>query len=164
MDGIVLTVEFSIGDEIAWRRCVLEGTYQRLSSLLEHLGVGGVAIPALAHKGNATVLRHHEFQHRLLQVGTVILGVAVGDANGVLVALRDILAGERKTGRIKMIEAQINAFVSTDRQRQFLKQQVATIGRGVIQSAAKLETVEHRGLDAWAKQQIEGFMGKKLRR
>jgi hypothetical protein len=50
----------------------------------------------------------------------VIFGVAVGDVQGVLVALRDILAGERKAGRIKMMEAQINACLSTDRQRQFL--------------------------------------------
>jgi hypothetical protein len=63
-----------------------------------------------------------------------------------------------------MIEAQINAVLSTDRQRQFLKQEVAAIGRGVIQSAAELETVEHRGIDAVPKQQIEGFIGKKLRR
>ena len=28
MDGIVLTVEFGIGDEIAWRGCVLEPTFK----------------------------------------------------------------------------------------------------------------------------------------
>ena len=63
-----------------------------------------------------------------------------------------------------MIEAQIDAFVRTDRQRQFLKQQVAAIGIGFIEGAAKLETVEHLGIDPVAKQEIEGFVGKKLRR
>jgi hypothetical protein len=59
MDNMALTVEFGIGDEIAWSGGVLEDTPQRLSPLLEHLGIGGVAIPALAHKGDAPVLRHH---------------------------------------------------------------------------------------------------------
>jgi hypothetical protein len=78
MGGIVLTVRFGIGDEIARAGRVFEGTHQCLSPLLEHLGVCRVAIPALAHKGDTTVLRHHQFQHRLLQVRTIVLGVAVG--------------------------------------------------------------------------------------
>ena len=44
----------------------------------------------------------------------------MGDANGVLIAVRDILASEGKAGRVEMIEAQINAFLGTDRQGQFL--------------------------------------------
>jgi hypothetical protein len=63
-----------------------------------------------------------------------------------------------------MIEAPINAFVSTDRQCQFLKQQVAAIGRGFIEGATELETVEHLGIEAFTQQEIEGFVGKKLRR
>jgi hypothetical protein len=45
----------------------------------------------------------------------------VGNANGVLITRRDIVASERKAGRVEMIEAQVDAFVGTDRQRQFLK-------------------------------------------
>jgi hypothetical protein len=63
-----------------------------------------------------------------------------------------------------MVEAPINAFVGTDGKCQCLKQQVAAVGRGFIEGAAKLETVEHRGLDAFTKQEIKGFVGKKLRR
>jgi hypothetical protein len=35
---------------------------------------------------------------------------------------------------------------------------------GFIESAAKLETVAHLGINAFTKQEIEGFVGKKLRR
>ena len=88
----------------------------------------------------------------------------MGNANGVLITVRDIVASERKAGRVEMIEAEINAFVGTDRQRQFLKQQVAALGRGLIKGATKLKAVDHLGIDACATQQIKGFAGKKLRR
>ena len=39
MDGVVFTIEFGIGDELAGSGCVLEGTQQRRSPLREHLGV-----------------------------------------------------------------------------------------------------------------------------
>ena len=94
----------------------------------------------------------------------MVFRVAVGNVNGVLVTGREVLASERKARRVEMIEAQLNAFLSTDRTCQFLKQQVAAIGRGFIEGAAQLETVEHLGIDAFAKQEIEGFVGKKLRR
>jgi hypothetical protein len=38
------------------------------------LSVRSVATAALAHKGDTTVLRHHQFQYRLFQVWQVILG------------------------------------------------------------------------------------------
>ena len=63
-----------------------------------------------------------------------------------------------------MIEAPINAFLGTDRTGQFCKQQVAAIGIGFIEGAAKLETVEHFGIAAVAQQEIEGVVGKQLRR
>src|SRR5205823_722278 len=115
-------------------------------------------------KGDAPVLRHHQFQDRLLEVGAVVFRVAMSNVNGVRITVRDVLASERKAGRVEMIEAQINAFVSTDRTGQFLKQQVAAIGRGFLEGATELETVEHRGIDAFTQQEIEGFVGKKLRR
>src|SRR5215510_7246239 len=82
----------------------------------------------------------------------------------LLITVREVRTSETKAGRVEMIKTQIDAFVRTDRQRQFLKQQVAAIGMGFIEGAAKLETVEHLGLNAFAKQEIEGFVGKKLRR
>jgi hypothetical protein len=94
----------------------------------------------------------------------MVLGGAMGKANGVLITIRDIGASERKAGRVERIEAESNAFVGTDRQRQFLQQQVAAIGRGFSKGATKLKAVAHLGIDACAKQQIKGFAGKKLRR
>jgi hypothetical protein len=88
----------------------------------------------------------------------------MGNANGVLVAVGDIVAREGKTGRVEMVEAQVDAFLGTDRKRQFLKQQGAAIGMGLIEGTAKFEAVEHLGSEAFTKQQIEGFVGKKLRR
>ena len=52
----------------------------------------------------------------------------MGDGNGVLITIRDVLATERKAGRVEMIETQVNTFLCTDRKRQFLKQPVAAIG------------------------------------
>jgi hypothetical protein len=88
----------------------------------------------------------------------------MGTTKGVLITVRDVLARERKAGRVEMIETQINAFLGTDRKGQFFKQQVAAIGLGFIKRAATLETVEHFGIDAWAKPEIEGFVANKLRR
>jgi len=80
------------------------------------------------------------------------------------IPVRDVRASETKAGRVEMIEAQIDAFLRTDRQRQCLKQQGAALGIGCIEGATKLETVKHLGIDAFAKQESEGFVGKKLRR
>jgi len=38
----------------------------------------------------------------------------VGNSNGLLIALRDVLAAQSKAGGVQMIEAQVNAFVGTD--------------------------------------------------
>ena len=141
---------------------VLDGGHQRLRPCLENLTVGRITIPTLADKGYATIVRHHQFQNRLFQVRPVISGVAAGDGDGVLIALRDVLAAQRKAGCVEMIEAQVNAFVGTDRQGKLLKQQVAAIGMGLIKCPAKLEAVEHLGRDALTKQEIEGLAGKKL--
>jgi hypothetical protein len=93
----------------------------------------------------------------------VVFRVAVGKANGVRIAVRDGLARETKAGRVEMMEAPIDTFVRTDCQRQFLKQQIAAIGIRCIKGTTKLETVAQLGIDACAQQEIEGFVGKKLR-
>ena len=93
----------------------------------------------------------------------MVLGVAVGDGNGVFLRVRDVVAAERKAGRVEMMEAQVDAFVGTDGQGKLLKQQVAAIGIDLIECPAKLKAVEHLGTDAFTKQQVERFAGKKLR-
>ena len=49
---------------------------------------------------------HHQFQYRLLQVRPVILGIAVGDRNGLGVGLRHIRPCEGKTGGVQTVERQ----------------------------------------------------------
>jgi len=120
LDGLVLTVECGIGAESAWRGWGLEGTPQRRRPLLENLGVCRVASPALAHQGAATLVSHQQCQHRLLQVGTGVRGVAGAQTPGVLVARRARRAGERQAGRLKRLAAQIQAFVRPARKRQCL--------------------------------------------
>jgi hypothetical protein len=66
VSGIRLVVKFRVRDQIPRAGRVLHGSHQRLRSLLENLGVRGIAIPAFAHKGDTTVLRHHQLQHCLL--------------------------------------------------------------------------------------------------
>ncbi len=107
-------------------------------------------------------MRHHQLQHRLLHIGPVVFGIAVGDANGLLIALGYIVTTERKAGRVQMIEALLNAFLDTNGQSQFAQQQVTPIRMNLIERPAKFEAIEHRRLDPFAKQEIERFIGKKL--
>ena len=86
------------------------------------------------------------------------------DGNGVHIAIGRIVVGEGKPGGIEMVEARINAFLVTDGQGQFAKQLVTAISVRLIKRAAELKAVEHLRADALAKQQIERFVGKKLRR
>jgi hypothetical protein len=92
----------------------------------------------------------------------MVFGIAVGDANGVLVALRDIVATEGKAGRVEMMEALFDAFLGTDSQSQLAKQQITPIGMDCIECPAKLKAIEHLRSDPGTQQQIEGFVGKKL--
>ena len=41
----------------------------------------------------------------------MVFRVAMGNANGVLIAVGDVVASETKAGRVEMIEAQIDAFL-----------------------------------------------------
>jgi hypothetical protein len=84
-------------------------------------------------------LRYHQLQNYLLEVRPVILGVAVGDANSLHIAVGGIVATECKARGVEMIAAQINVFLGTDCKGEFLIQQVATIGVGLIEDAAQLK-------------------------
>ena len=98
-----------------------KGRQQGRSPLLENLGIRRIPIPAFAHHGYAAILRDHQLQHGLFQVWSVVFGIAVGDGNGLLVALGDVIATEGKARRVEMIEALGNAFLHTDGEGQFTK-------------------------------------------
>src|SRR5215813_14253143 len=97
-------VELRVCDQIPWAGGVRKSRYQRLRPLLEHRDVRRIAIPTCTHKGDTTILRDQQFQDRLLQVRSVLSGVAVGDGNGWRIAFRHILPAARKAGRVEMIE------------------------------------------------------------
>ena len=61
-----------------------------------------------------------------------------------------------------MIEAAVDAFLVTDGQGEFAKQQITAISICFIKRAAELKAIEHLRVDAFTKQQVEGFVGKKL--
>src|SRR5256714_12807966 len=61
-----------------------------------------------------------------------------------------------------MVEARIDAFLATDRRGECAPQQVAAVAVGFVEGTTELETVEQLRTDPLMKQQIEGFVGKKL--
>ena len=85
------------------------------------------------------------------------------DGNGLLIAFGYLVATEGKAGRVEMLEALLNAFPGTDSQSQLAKQQITPIGMDFIERPAKLKAIEHLCADPGSKQQIEWFVGKKLR-
>jgi hypothetical protein len=44
----------------------------------------------------------------------VIFGIAMGDGNGVLIAVGHIVSGEGKTGGVEVVEACIDTFLATN--------------------------------------------------
>ena len=107
-----------------------------------------MAIPTVAHTRDATVVRDHPCQHRLLQARPVVFGVALGDRHRVLIAVRAVRASERDAGGVEMLEALIDPFLSADRQRQLLKEHVTAIGLGFIERAAQRQAMEQLSLEA----------------
>jgi hypothetical protein len=88
----------------------------------------------------------------------------VAHAHGVRITVGDVRASKTQAGRVERREAQLAAFVRTDCQRQFLTQQIAAIGLGVLEGAAQREPVAPLGIHAVATQEIKGGVGKQLRR
>ena len=80
----------------------------------------------------------------------MIFGIAVSDVNGVLVALRHIVAAEGKARGVEMMEALFNAFLGTDGQGKRLQEQVAAIGVDLIERPTKRKAMEQRGTDAFS--------------
>ena len=88
----------------------------------------------------------------------------MGKVQGGLVAVRAGRAREGKTGRVALRTAPRKAFVGTAGKGQCVQQQGAAVGRGGIQSAAKLATVAPRGLAACTQHESAGGVGQKRRR
>jgi hypothetical protein len=53
----------------------------------------------------------------------------MGDGNGLLVALGDVVAGERKTRRVEMVKPLINGFLLTHSEGELTKEEITAIGR-----------------------------------
>src|SRR5882672_8190151 len=160
---IVFAVEFAIGNELTRRGRALKGRKQCFGAILENLGIGGIAVPTFARQWHPAVLGDHEFQHRLFQVRPMVFGVAMGDRNGLLIALGDIRAAERKTRGVEMVKALINGFVLTHGKGDLAQKQITAIGVDLIKSAAECEAIEHIGFDTGTKEEIERLVGKELR-
>src|SRR5262244_4552057 len=90
----------------------------------------------------------------------MIFGIAMGDANGVLVTRRDIVATEGKAGCVEVMEALLNAFLGTARQSQLAKQEITPIGLDFIERPAQLKAIEHLRSNPGTKQQIERLVVK----
>ena len=112
--GRGLGVQFGIGDQRRRRGSIGKGRHQGLGPFLKNLRIRRIAIPTFAHQGDAAILRHHQLQHCLLQIGPMVFGIAIGNGNGLLIALGDIVATEGKAGGVKMMKALRNAFLDTN--------------------------------------------------
>jgi len=117
--GIVFMVQLRICHQIPRRGGTLQGRHQRGGPLLENLRIRGIPIPTFAHKGHAAVLRDHQCQHGLFHVRPVVFRVAMGESNGVLVAVGHIVATAGQDGRVEMMEAEVDTFLRTDGHGQF---------------------------------------------
>ena len=82
-----------------------------------------------------------ELSHGLLQVWPMIFGIAVGDAHGLLIALRHIVAVEGKTGGIKIVETLVKAFLGTDGQGQCAEEHITAIRMEVIECTTERKPI-----------------------
>jgi hypothetical protein len=75
----------------------------------------------------------------------MVFGVAVSKRNGLLVALRDVAAPERKTRRVERVKVLLNDFLLTHGEGDLAKEQVTAISIHLIAGAAEFEAVQHVG-------------------
>ena len=61
-----------------------------------------------------------------------------------------------------MSEASVHAFLAAHRQGKLTQQPITAIGGHLFARAPAFEPIAHLGLDALTKQQVQGFVGKKL--
>ena len=73
------------------------------------------------------------------------------NGDGVFSAVGNVVASERKTCRVEMIETLVNAFLGTHRKGNLTKQQVTALGVDLIEAAAEFKAIEHVGTHPRAK-------------
>ena len=81
----------------------------------------------------------------------MIFGIAIRNGDGVFITVGNVLASERKTRGVEMIETLLNAFLGTYRKGEFTKQQVTAVAE-TIEAAAEFKAIEHVGTDTRTKQ------------
>ena len=96
----------------------------------------------------------HQLQHRLFEVGTLVLGIAGSNQNGLLIGLGHIVTIQREGGRIHMAKAPIHAFLLAGGQRQLTEERITPIGEHLVQATPQLEAIEMLGPDVGPKQPV----------
>lgn len=97
MGRIGFVGEFGVGHQVPRGGGSLQGREQSRSPFLAKHGIGSVAIPTVTHKGHPAVLRDHQCQDGLFQVGAVVFGMAMGERNGLLSAGGYVGAGQGRS-------------------------------------------------------------------
>ena len=91
-----------------------QGRQQGWGPFLKNLRLRRIAIPPVAHQGDAAILRHPQRQHSSLHIRPMVFGRAMGHGHGVRIALGDSVATAGKAGGGKMRKALRNAFLGTN--------------------------------------------------
>jgi len=81
----------------------------------------------------------------------------------VCIAVGKVGASARKTRGVEMLETWLKAFVDTDRKSACTHEPVPAVAGDLSEAAAEWKAVAQVGTDPWTQQQIEGFVGTKLR-
>jgi len=81
----------------------------------------------------------------------------VGDGDGLLIAVRPVVATQGKAGRIELLEAQRDACLDTDGRGECAEQQITAIRVDLLERPAELKAVQHLCPDTLTKQQVERF-------
>src|SRR5262247_1196740 len=100
-----------------------------------------MAIPTCAHQGHVPIWGHQPCYNYRLHVRPMVFGIAVGEANGSLIARGDIVAAEGKAGRVEMLEALLHAVLGTDSQSHLATQQITPLGMDCIEPPAQLKAI-----------------------
>jgi hypothetical protein len=77
-----------------------------------------------------------------------------------LLRVRHMRTCQGKADRVKMMEAQVNTFLSADGHSQLTQQQITAIDIGLIKRPTEIKAVQHLCPDPLTQQPIERFMGK----
>lgn len=157
-----LMVPCGVGHPRPRRRRALHGRAQGFGALLEHRCLRGMAIPTGAHTRHATILGPHAFQHRLWQLRPVVFGLALPERQGRRVAVGHRRPGQGTAWRVEVIEAQVKAFVGTNRQGQVVTQQSTAIRVNLLEGATERNPSAPLRPDALTTPPLQRCLGKEL--